>query len=71
MPLHLQTPDDFLWIRREFIYSDYDFGKVVVFGHTPFPEPFVEKNKIGIDTGAVYGNALTCVELPDLKFFSV
>lgn len=70
VPLHIQIPDDFLWIRREFIYSDYDFGKIVVFGHTPFPEPFVEKNKIGIDTGAVYGNVLSCVQLPDLKVFS-
>jgi len=31
----------------------------------------VEPNKIGIDTGAVYGNKLTCVELPALLFYSV
>jgi serine/threonine protein phosphatase 1 len=29
----------------------------------------VEPNKIGIDTGAVYGNALSCIQLPDLVFF--
>jgi serine/threonine protein phosphatase 1 len=33
--------------------------------------PLVLPNKIGIDTGAVYGNSLTCVILPDLKFISV
>lgn len=62
---------DLIWIRDEFIYSDYDFGKVVIFGHTPFYSPMIMKNKIGIDTGAVYGNCLTCLELPDRKFHSV
>jgi serine/threonine protein phosphatase 1 len=69
--LGMQTPDDLLWIRNEFILSDYDFGKQVVFGHTPFLEPLVRPNKIGIDTGAVYGNALTCVKLPALEFYTV
>lgn len=63
-----QTPEDMLWIRSQFIRSSFDFGKRIVFGHTPVPEPLVKPNKIGIDTGAVYGNKLTCVELPDLIF---
>lgn len=71
VPLAKQQEWDMLWIRDEFIYSDYDFGKQVVFGHTPFREPLILDNKIGIDTGAVYGNKLTCVELPALEFFSV
>lgn len=62
-----QSPEDLLWIRREFIDSEYDFGKTVVFGHTALYEPLLEKNKIGIDTGAVYGGYLTCIELPSLK----
>jgi len=62
---------DMIWIRDEFIYSDYDFGKVVIFGHTPLNEPMIMKNKIGIDTGAVYGNSLTCLELPEKGFHSV
>jgi serine/threonine protein phosphatase 1 len=62
---------DIIWIRDEFIYSDYDFGKVVIFGHTPLNEPMIMKNKIGIDTGAVYGNRLTCLELPEKRFHSV
>jgi serine/threonine protein phosphatase 1 len=66
-----QNLNDMLWIREEFIYSDYDFGKVVIFGHTPFNSPLVMKNKIGIDTGAVFGNYLTCLELPEVKFHSV
>lgn len=66
-----QTPEDLLWIREPFIQSDYDFGRIVVFGHTPFRKPLVESNKIGLDTGAVYGNMLTCLELPGREFVSV
>jgi len=68
--LESQKRMDLLWIRDEFIYSDFDFGKRVIFGHTPFREPLVQPNKIGIDTGAVYGNLLTCVQLPEIIFFS-
>ena len=71
VPLESQKKMDVLWIRDEFIYSDFDFGKRVIFGHTPFKEPLMQTNKIGIDTGAVYGNRLTCVQLPEIDFFSV
>jgi serine/threonine protein phosphatase 1 len=70
VPLASQETEDLLWIRDKFIYSKYNFGKTVVFGHTPLEKPLVESNKIGIDTGAVYGNALTCVQLPELEFFT-
>lgn len=65
IPLGKQSIDDLVWIRDEFIYSDCDFGKVVVFGHTPLAEPLFLKNKIGIDTGAVFGGKLTCLVLPE------
>jgi serine/threonine protein phosphatase 1 len=70
VPLESQKTIDLFWIRDEFIYSEFDFGKRVIFGHTPFKEPLVHTNKIGIDTGAVYGNRLTCVQLPEIIFFS-
>ena len=69
VPLESQNTEDLLWIRDKFVSSKYDFGKRVIFGHTPLKKPLVEPNKIGIDTGAVYGNALSCVQLPDLVFF--
>jgi serine/threonine protein phosphatase 1 len=69
--LEQQIVEDLVWIRESFIYSNYDFGKKVIFGHTPFLEPLVMDNKIGIDTGAVYGNTLTCLELPSFTFHSV
>jgi serine/threonine protein phosphatase 1 len=71
IPLEKQDLDDMLWIRREFMDSSYNFGKKVVFGHTPMPRPLIDKTKIGIDTGAVYGGKLTCIKLPDMKIYQV
>jgi serine/threonine protein phosphatase 1 len=71
MPLTEQSEEDLLWIREEFIYSAYDWNKRVIFGHTALEIPFVTPGKIGIDTGAVYGNKLTAVELPRMKFYQV
>lgn len=65
-----QELNDLVWIREEFFYSAYDFGKTVVFGHTPFPQPFIHNRRIGIDTGAVYGNRLTALELPAMRFYA-
>lgn len=51
-----------LWIREEFLKSSADFdGRIVVFGHTPqmSGKPLVQPNKLGIDTGAVFGGPLT------------
>ncbi len=68
VPLAQQDPADLLWTRERFIQSKYDFGKTVVFGHTPFEAPYVKNQKIGVDTGAAYGGKLTCVELPAVTF---
>jgi len=66
-----QKTPDMLWIRHDFILSSYDFGKTVVFGHTPMShsKPFFLPGRIGIDTGAVYGGFLTCIELPSQKIY--
>jgi len=69
--LENQTEEDLLWIRDSFIFSTHPFRKKIIFGHTPFSRPLVMENKIGLDTGAVYGNKLTCLELPSLTFYSV
>ena len=66
-----QTNNDYLPGRYKFIDSDYDFGKRVIFGHTPMSNPLIMENKIGIDTGAVYGGKLTCLELPEVKIYQV
>jgi serine/threonine protein phosphatase 1 len=61
--LDAQDPDDLIWIRYPFLQSKADFGKVVVHGHTPEPEPVERDNRFGIDTGAVYGGHLTALVL--------
>lgn len=71
IPLADQSQHDLLWIRHEFINAEHDYEKTVVFGHTPFMIPLIDKNKIGIDTGAVYGGKLTCIEFPGLKIYQV
>ncbi|WP_456371147.1 metallophosphoesterase family protein [Thermodesulfatator atlanticus] len=69
VPLEKQNREDLLFIREEFIYSDYDWGKRVIFAHTPFRQPFLVPNKIGIDTGCVYGGELTALVLPEIDFY--
>lgn len=65
VPLDRQREEDLIWIRGEFLNSDMDFGKIVVHGHTPAPEPEVRTNRINVDTGAVFSGRLTCVVLED------
>ncbi len=58
-----QARDDLLRSRQPFLYSEKDFGAVIVHGHTPVKAPVVRHNRIAIDTGAVFGGPLTCVVL--------
>jgi serine/threonine protein phosphatase 1 len=78
VPLASQAPNDLLWIRRKFL----DWSGVllpeapdtgVVHGHTPEPNPVVTSTRIGVDTGAVKGGALTCAVLEgtDVAFLAV
>jgi serine/threonine protein phosphatase 1 len=66
--LEEQTPEDMLWIRDAFLEADCDFGKIVVHGHSVTELPEVRDNRIGIDTGACFTNALTCLVLQDNRF---
>ncbi|HLJ57349.1 MAG TPA: metallophosphoesterase family protein [Chthonomonadaceae bacterium] len=54
--------DPRLWIREPFLSSHAHFdGRLVVFGHSPQRDwqPRIQLNKVGLDTGAVYGGPLT------------
>jgi len=61
--LDAQTEDDLVWIRKEFITSNKDFGKVIVHGHTPIEQPEILPNRINLDTGAWMSGQLTCLVL--------
>ena len=58
-----QVERDLIWIRDEFLQSEKWFGKMVVHGHTPTPEPDFRPNRINIDTGAYATARLTCLVL--------
>jgi serine/threonine protein phosphatase 1 len=68
-PLAEQNISELCEMREPFLSDERDCGKRIIFGHTPFATPLVTANKIGIDTGAAYGNLLTAVELPALRFY--
>lgn len=63
VPLEEQARQDLLTIRQPFLTYEAPFGMVVVHGHTPTTNPVVRPNRIGIDTGAVFGGRLTCAVL--------
>jgi len=65
VPLEGQVAEDLLWIREEFLRVPHGLDATVVFGHTPHRDVVTHlTGKLGIDTGCVYGGALTAVELP-------
>ncbi|AEH50926.1 metallophosphoesterase family protein [Pseudothermotoga thermarum] len=72
VPLENQDPFDLVWIRDEFIYSQNPaVGYKVVFGHTPFANVLILPDKIGVDTGCVYGGKLSCIRIEDYAIFQV
>ncbi len=67
-----QSESEVCWIRDEFISNPHSFGKLVIFGHTPWRDIFSDlPYKIGIDTGLVFGNKLTCLELREGKVIQI
>jgi serine/threonine protein phosphatase 1 len=72
LPLESQSDDALLWIREEFIRNRHLLPYTVVFGHTPHREVFWHlPYKIGLDTGCVYGNKLSCLEFRGGSLFQV
>jgi serine/threonine protein phosphatase 1 len=61
----------FLWARHPFLTSQFNWGKVVIHGHTPISAPDIRRNRINIDTGCVYDGSLTAMEVNSGKLFSV
>lgn len=73
-----QDEYDLLWIRDKFFRANRRWHKTVIFGHTPTPyisgdSPVYvdhERNIIGIDSGVIFGNQLTCLVWPDKKIIT-
>ena len=51
--------------------GEYRGRAMVVYGHTPVPEPEWLNNTICIDTGCVYGGRLTALRYPERELVSV
>ena len=52
-------------------YEAYEGRRLVVFGHWARHEPVIRENVIGLDTGCVYGGALSALILPERRVISV
>ncbi len=51
--------------------AEYRGRAAVVYGHTPVPEPEWLNNTVCIDTGCVFGGALTALRWPEREFVGV
>lgn len=51
--------------------AEYRGPAIVVYGHTPVPEPEWLNRTINIDTGCVFGGRLTAFRYPEKEFVSV
>lgn len=71
VPFEEQRTEDMLWIRREFYQFPGRFSRPVIFGHTPLKEVFQREDRIGIDTGCVFGGKLTGLVLPGRQIIQV
>lgn len=63
IPLDEQSEEDLLWIRKDFLDSNRNFGKYIVHGHSPVMQPDIRPNRINIDTGAYATGNLTLLTI--------
>lgn len=72
LPLEQQSEEDLLWIREDFFATPHSLDKIVLYGHTPRRAvEIVPPYRIGLDTGLVYGGALSCLELGAARLWQV
>lgn len=71
--LEEQDELDMLVIRFNFIDNKHKLRQRVIFGHTPFDKPYIEDDKIGINTGCGLkpNGKLTAYICNENKFISV
>lgn len=51
--------------------AEYRGSAMVVYGHTPVPEPEWLNRTVNVDTGCVFGGKLTALRYPEKEFISV
>ena len=65
-----ETDEFGLPVRHDWA-SEYRGAAMVVYGHTPVPEPEWLNRTVNIDTGCVFGGKLTALRYPEREFVSV
>jgi serine/threonine protein phosphatase 1 len=63
LPMTEQPEERLIWGHDLFFKIDRTDGQWVAVGHEPFDTPIAERGKIAVDTGAVFGGALTAARL--------
>ena len=63
--------ETFLWTRGPFLTTKDSWDKVIVHGHTPSQYPELQHNRINVDTGCVFGGALTALDVLAREFISI
>jgi len=62
-PIHAQTAQALLWIRKPFLDHEGPLEKIVVHGHSPVSAPTIRNWQINLDTGAGHGGPLTAARI--------
>ncbi|MGM0369824.1 MAG: metallophosphoesterase family protein [Bacillota bacterium] len=73
-PISEQEIEDLLWSRSQFLRSDLEVNKTIVFGHTITKTSriyFYSNNTIGIDCGSYKNNKVGALELKTKQEFYV
>jgi protein phosphatase len=65
-----ETDDFGLPVRHDWA-GEYRGQAMVVYGHTPVPEPEWLNRTVNIDTGCVFGGKLTALRYPEKEFVSI
>jgi protein phosphatase len=65
-----ETDEFGLPVRHDWA-KEYRGSAMVVYGHTPVPEPEWLNRTVNIDTGCVFGGKLTALRYPEKQFVSV
>ena len=68
-PLDAQSGHDLIWIREPFLSDGREHGRLIVHGHTPQGDglPDFRGNRLNLDTGAVFGGALTAAAFDTVR----
>lgn len=59
--LDAQSPEDMMWIRDIFLTDRRPFERLIVHGHTPDREVYMDDRRICVDTGAYATGVLSAV----------